>query len=49
MIYFNILCGAIAILSLAYAMFHPYLFGEVSLWYWKVLKKIFLWLKGFNK
>lgn len=49
MIYVNIFCMIIAVLSLSYAMFHPYLFGEIALWYWNVLKKIFLWLKGFSK
>lgn len=49
MIYINIVCWVIAILSLVYAVFHLYLFGEVALWYWNVIKAIYSWLKSFNK
>ena len=53
MIYFNMVCWVVAILSLVYAIFHPYMFGEFLKWYWDNSKKLFLivwdWLKGFNK
>jgi len=38
MIYVNVFCWIVAILSLVYAGFHFYLFGEVALWYWNVIK-----------
>jgi len=49
MIYVNVFCWIVAILSLVYAGFHFYLFGEVALWYWNVIKTIYRWLKGFSK
>jgi len=40
MIYVNVFCWIVAILSLVYAGFHFYLF---------VIKAIYKWLKGFSK
>lgn len=49
MIYLNVICWVVAILSLVYAIFHPYMFGEFFRWYWDKVKVVYNWLKGFNQ